>query len=100
MARIILSILIALSVVLVPQPVAASHPVDCPMMQEAGGAMPHHDPADCCTDECVVIAGAVALPPVAAEAPATDLVESLLWSFAPPVLPSSNPAADDPPPRS
>ena len=99
MKRILLAILITMSLAFVPKAAPAAHPVDCPMMQEAGGAMPQHHDKDCCTDACAVTAGAAVLP--AGEAEACALQSSPASHAARPngSPESFDPAGDDPPPR-
>lgn len=100
MARLLLALLFALALLPSSGQATVVPTADCAMMQDGMPMPPDRHDDGCCTDKCVVIAGAVALAPAATEAPAADVAGSLHWSSAPVALPSSNPAADDPPPRS
>ena len=99
MKRILLAILITMSLAFAPKAAPAAHPVDCPMMQEAGGAVPQHHDKDCCTDACAVTAAAAVLP--ASDAGACAFQPASAFPAAPPnASPESfDPAGDDPPPR-
>ena len=99
MKRILLAILVTMSLALAPKAAPAAHPVDCPMMQEAGGGMPQHHDKDCCTDACAVTAAAAVLP--ASDAGACTYQPSPACHAAMPngSPKSFDPAGDDPPPR-
>ena len=100
MARLVLVLLLALALLPSPGRATVVPMSDCVMMQDGMPMPPDGHDDGCCTDECVMVPGAVALPPLAAGTPMSDVADSSHWSSAFPALPSSNPAADDPPPRS
>lgn len=103
-ARLFLALLIALALLPASNGAAAVPARDCAMAQEGmaqdGMAMPpaSHDES-CCTDACVMAPCAVALPSSGGESTPPDLVGTIHWVAPSAVLQSSNPAADDPPPR-
>ena len=99
MKRILLAILITMSLAFAPKAAPAAHPVDCPMMQEAGGAVPQHHDKDCCTDACAVTAAAAVLPANDAGACTFQLAPASHAAMPNGSLESFEPAGDDPPPR-
>lgn len=98
MARLLLALLIAFA--LLPASAVAS-PVqaqEC-MMMDAGSAIPDSHDGDCCMRACVMLTAAAMLPAQDAnlqEVPSALLAPSPIPQSA---LLSTNPAADDPPPR-
>lgn len=98
MARFLLALLIALA--LLPSSAMAS-PVsaqECVML-ETDPATPESDHGDCTTNACVMLAAAALLP--AQDAGLQELISDGLapLSHFQSALLSTNPAADDPPPR-
>lgn len=100
MARLLLVLLLALALLPSPGRATVVPAGDCATMQDSMPMPPDSHDDGCCTDKCVFVSAAVALPPLATDPVAPGAAETMHWASAPPALPSSNPAADDPPPRS
>lgn len=98
-ARLFLALLLALALLPTPGSAMVVPAPDCVMAQD-GMAMPPagHDDG-CCTDQCVMVSGAMALPSAEAAAQPPELVALPHWTATPPAFRSANPAAADPPPR-
>ena len=98
MIRLFLALLLAIALLPTPGSAMVFAP-DCTMAQD-GMAMPlaGHDDG-CCTDECVMVSAAMALPSAEAGAQPPELAAPPHWVAAPTAFRSANPAADDPPPR-
>lgn len=104
MAKLFLALLIVLALLPASGGAAAVPARDCAMaaegMAQDGMAMPpaSHDES-CCTDACVMAPCAVALPSSGVESTPANLVAPAHWVAPSAMLQSSNPTADDPPPR-
>jgi hypothetical protein len=97
--RLILSILLAISMAGASGPAFAAPSADCPMAHMSQ-AMGHHDKMGCCPPECAVTCPAALLAAADVELPSIEPASMPGAMRIASVLPSVDPAAADPPPRS
>lgn len=94
--RLFLLIWLALSLAAAPGPAFAAPAPDCGM---ASSDMADHQKMGCCTPDCALASPAAAVLPSDLAFPAVDPQPRLTAAAPTEALPSVNPAATDPPPR-
>ena len=97
--RIILSLLVALSLIGAPSPASAAASQSCSMPGVEVGMAADHEKMDCCTAECATACPSLAFVAIATDFTAAEVFEEALSAELADALPSINPASTDPPPR-